>query len=333
MHKAFLATVIPVVMIPILIFEGSTSTTNSLRPGVVPAAYLGLVTTAGQTCPEITAPIIAAQLDTESEWNPNAVSPAGAQGIAQFMPGTWPSWGHDENADGKADPFDPADAIPAEARFMCALVNWAKASGIPGNPVALALAAYNAGTGAVEKYQGIPPYDETTKYVTKILAKAATYAVAFTPTQTADGLWNAWVPPPAGRNIGEYGYPATLSPVTNSKIAQTITFALTQVGKPYEFGAHGPATWDCSGLIQVAYQTAGISIGGWTGAQMNDGIRITTIGAVLIPGADGTIANPGHVGLYIGDGLIIQAPQTGDVVRITPLANWTRDFVFAQRVV
>jgi len=60
-----------------------------LRPGVIPAGYEALVQKAAQTCPGITAPLLAAQLEQESGWNPSAVSPAGAQGLSQFMPGTW----------------------------------------------------------------------------------------------------------------------------------------------------------------------------------------------------------------------------------------------------
>lgn len=53
---------------------------------------------------------------------------------------------------------------------------------------------------------------------------------------------------------------------------------------------------------------------------------------VFIPGADGTTSNPGHVGLYLGDGLILQAPRTGDHVRITAVETWRTTFAFAQRV-
>ena len=100
--------------------------------------------------------LLAAQLYAESGFNPFARSPAGAQGIAQFMPGT-------AQAYGLADPFDPVAAIDAQAHLMSDLL---KRFG--GKP-ALALAAYNAGPGAVEQYGGIPPYAETRAYVAKIL--------------------------------------------------------------------------------------------------------------------------------------------------------------------
>lgn len=100
--------------------------------------------------------LLAAQLYAESGFNPFASSPAGAQGIAQFMPGTARSYG-------LTDPFDAERAIDAQAHLMSDLL---KRFG--GRP-ALALAAYNAGAGAVERYGGIPPFAETRAYVAQIL--------------------------------------------------------------------------------------------------------------------------------------------------------------------
>jgi hypothetical protein len=100
--------------------------------------------------------VLAAQLYAESGFNPFARSPAGAQGIAQFMPGT-------ARAYGLANPYDPAAAIDAQAHLMSDLLKRF------GGKLALALAAYNAGPGAVERHGGIPPYAETRGYVAKIL--------------------------------------------------------------------------------------------------------------------------------------------------------------------
>ncbi len=92
----------------------------------------------------------------ESGFDPNAGSPAGAQGIAQFMPGTAAAYG-------LADPFDPVAAIDAQAHLMSDLLR-------QFGSVELALAAYNAGPGAVEPCDCVPPYPETQAYVTRILA-------------------------------------------------------------------------------------------------------------------------------------------------------------------
>jgi len=104
----------------------------------------------------VSAALLAAQLLAESNFNPFAVSPAGAQGIAQFMPSTAASYG-------LTDPFDPVAAIDAQAHLMADLIRQL------GSPE-LALAGYNAGPGAVEGCHCIPPYPETRAYVTRILA-------------------------------------------------------------------------------------------------------------------------------------------------------------------
>ena len=100
--------------------------------------------------------LLAAQLYAESGFNPFARSPAGAEGIAQFMPGTAASYG-------LRNPYDPVAAIDAQAHLMSDLLKSF------GGKVALALAGYNAGPGAVQQSGGVPPYPETRAYVAKIL--------------------------------------------------------------------------------------------------------------------------------------------------------------------
>jgi soluble lytic murein transglycosylase-like protein len=99
--------------------------------------------------------LLAAQLHAESNFNPFAVSPAGARGIAQFTPGT-------ADAYGLRDPFDGRASIDAQAHLMHDLLARYKTA-------ALALAAYNAGAGAVDRYGGIPPFAETQGYVARVL--------------------------------------------------------------------------------------------------------------------------------------------------------------------
>jgi len=103
----------------------------------------------------VSAALLAAQLLAESNFNPNAVSPAGAQGIAQFMPGTAASYG-------LKDPFDAEQAIDAQAHLMSDLLRQFRS-------IPLALAAYNAGPGAVAACDCVPPYPETQAYVARIL--------------------------------------------------------------------------------------------------------------------------------------------------------------------
>ena len=128
---------------------------RSAVPAFVPAAYAAPVARAASRF-NVSASLLAAQLYMESGFDPLAVSPAGARGIAQFMPGT-------ARAYGLGDPFDPAAAIQAQARLMRDLLR-------RFGTVPLALAAYNAGPGAVAGCGCIPPYAETRAYVTRVLA-------------------------------------------------------------------------------------------------------------------------------------------------------------------
>ena len=172
-----------------------------LRPGAVPARYEALVQQAALTCPGITAPLLAAQLEAESGWNPSAVSPAGAQGLAQFIPDTWLSQGVDGDGDGVRDPFNPADAIASQASFMCkVLAAVSTDTNLAGDPIDLALAGYNAGLGAVQAYKGVPPYVETQAYIIHIRQLMANYADPAASAPAAGPASN-WVRPIQGAPI------------------------------------------------------------------------------------------------------------------------------------
>lgn len=141
-----------------------------LGPIAVPEEYRAVIIEAADSCPKIPVEILAAQIAAESGWDTRARSSAGAQGIAQFMPAVWRQYGVDANNDGKRSIWDPVDAIHSAARLNCVNRNLVK--GASGNRLENTLAAYNAGYGAVLKYDGIPPYPETEAYVKRILEDA-----------------------------------------------------------------------------------------------------------------------------------------------------------------
>lgn len=150
-----------------------------LNAAAVPEAYRAALIAADDRCEGISAPVLAAQIEAESAWNAAAVSFAGAAGPAQFMPGTWASWGQDYSGDGIADVHDPADAVGSQASFMCSLYDQVgralEAGTVRGDRLQLTLAAYNAGFGNVTKYAGVPPFPETQRYVERILAAIPRY--------------------------------------------------------------------------------------------------------------------------------------------------------------
>jgi hypothetical protein len=123
-------------------------------PAYVPAQYReSLLRSASRW--NVSAALLAAQIMAESNFNPTAVSPAGAQGIAQFMPATAAAYG-------LGDPFDARAAIDAQAHLMSDLLR-------QFGSVPLALAAYNAGPAPVSACSCVPPYPETKAYVARIL--------------------------------------------------------------------------------------------------------------------------------------------------------------------
>ncbi len=133
---------------------------------------------------------------------------------------------------------------------------------------------------------------------------------------------------------------------TPRAVTTAIFWAVNQLGTPYHFG--GSCTdphsgdpdkqCDCSSLMQAAYRAAGISIPRITtdqvnaGKPVNDQALLLPGDLILIPGSEGTISNPRHVGMYLGEELIIQAPKTGDVVKITRLANWSNQIAAIRRI-
>ncbi len=127
---------------------------RSAIPSFVPARFAPTISRASQRW-NVGAALLAAQIYAESNFNPFARSPAGAQGIAQFMPGTARSYG-------LRNPFDSAAAIDAQAHLMHDLLR--QLGSVP-----LALAAYNAGPAPVQACACVPSYPETQAYVAKIL--------------------------------------------------------------------------------------------------------------------------------------------------------------------
>nr|SBO90900.1 NPL/P60 family secreted protein [Nonomuraea gerenzanensis] len=137
------------------------------------------------------------------------------------------------------------------------------------------------------------------------------------------------------RALGEAGRPGTraqrvnLPIVGSGKAAQAARWALTQQLKPYVWGAEGPSSYDCSGLVMAAYQKVGISLPHYTGSQWTAGRHISR--EELRPGDLVFFYNDlHHVGIYLGGGMMVHAPQTGDVVRIASIAN--RPFAGAVRI-
>ncbi|MBV9022729.1 MAG: C40 family peptidase [Streptomycetaceae bacterium] len=283
-------------------------------PADIKAIIVNSVPTYG--CAQTTPSLIAAQLYTESGFNPDAQSKDAAgnpisQGIAQFTPATWAARGVDGNGDGVKDVWNPQDAIPAQIAYDCYLANIVR--GVPGDSTDTMLAAYNAGPDAVQRAGGIPPITETRTYVSRIRSLAQQWAA------TVGGS----IPLPAG----------------SGGARQAIAAAEQALGKMYQFGGNCRPPFDagrnnacdCSSLVQYAWSVAGVNLPRTSEAQVNYGTPVQNVsqlqpGDLLFtlgsePGA--APSSPGHVGMYAGNNQVIEAPHTGAAVRLTPLDWWT----------
>ncbi|MCP9209055.1 NlpC/P60 family protein [Streptomyces sp. HD1123-B1] len=114
--------------------------------------------------------------------------------------------------------------------------------------------------------------------------------------------------------------PSSPAPSDSTKAAKAIAFAQAQIGKPYVWGATGPNSFDCSGLTQAAWKSAGVSLPRTTWDQVKVGTRVST--SELKPGDLVFFYDDiSHVGLYIGDGMMIHAPKPGDSVKKAPITE------------
>jgi hypothetical protein len=296
---------------------------DSLKTGTVPAAYAQFVIAAGQVCPGVTAPLIAAQIEQESGWNPRAVSPKGAQGLSQFMPGTWAEVGRDANGNGVTSPFDPADAIDAQARYDCSQLavidGYLKSGRVAGDRIDLMLASYNAGMGRVLDAGGniaqLP--DETQKYIAQIHKLMRKYADVSSPVGGDVGTGNAAIVRAAARWMGT-----------------PYVWGGGELEKPSGIGRDGRGPgWDCSSLTRHAIWIASgrtVEIPRVSSDQARAGKPVPPSLAAMAPGDIIAFSIHGggidHVGIYAGNGTMIHAPRTGKNVEQVDLtdAYWSK---------
>ena len=195
----------------------------------------------------------------------------------------------DEDGGPNADVYDPADAIAGAAKYLLS-------AGVRTNP-----------SGAVFAYNHLQ------SYVQSVLSFANAYGAgnfSVTSAQTA-----------AGTSADACTLTESLSSAPNQVVAAAIAYAEQQIGKPYLWGGTGPDAFDCSGLVMMAYRAAGVGIARTSEAQWVTephvpASQVEPGDLVFFAGADGTPASPGHVGLVIGGGEMIEAYATGFPIRI-----------------
>jgi cell wall-associated NlpC family hydrolase len=198
---------------------------------------------------------------------------------------------NDEDGDGIADVYTPGDAIAGAARYLVQ-------AGVQTN-VSAAIFAYN----------------HLQSYVRSVLYYAGLYAGGNYKVVSAQ---MPPASPPAGCTAAQI---AAGAGVPNQAVATAIAFAQAQIGKPYLWGGTGPDAFDCSGLVMMAYRAAGIGIARtseqqWATLPHVPASQVLPGDLVFFAGADGTPISPGHVGLVIGNGQMIEAYATGFPIRV-----------------
>ncbi|TLF97811.1 peptidase [Nocardia cyriacigeorgica] len=288
--------------------RGFGSAGGALADGKVPPELEIWYRRAGSICPEITPSLLAAQGRQESGFRRGATSPAGAQGLAQFLPGTAASINPDDgqpyviDADGNgvASVWDDGDAIVGQGRYMCAIAHkisgWMSEGRVQGDLISLTLAAYNAGEGAVLASGGMPNqvaahYSETHPYVANILAME--------PQYRAPGSLGRFVP-------GE-----------GTEGSQVVQAAHEWLGTPYVWGGGGPqgptgGGLDGPGLTAAAVFAASsgsITLPRTAEQQWEAGVEVPL--SAIEPGdlvfSDFGPRGPAQVGVYAGDGQMIRS--------------------------
>ena len=203
----------------------------------------------------------------------------------------------DEDGDGVANVYDPADAIAGAARYLLEF-------GVQADPAA-----------AIFSYNHLQSYVQSVLYYAGAYAGGRYSVVSATMPSGSSA---------AGCAAAAGGVPAINAP--DQTVATAIAYAEQQLGKPYLWGGTGPDEFDCSGLVMMAYRTAGIGIARTSEQQWATEPRVQTSQVqpgdlVFFAGADGTRTSPGHVGLVIGTGKMIEANATGFPIRVATYTN------------
>ena len=115
-----------------------------------------------------------------------------------------------------------------------------------------------------------------------------------------------------------------------SQYTGVVGIAMRYLGTPYVWGGASPAGFDCSGFVMYVYAQVGVSLPHYSGAQWNVGVPVSR--SDLQPGDLVFFDGLGHVGIYIGGGQFIHSPETGDVVKISPLMQAGPHYVGARRI-
>lgn len=191
-----------------------------------------------------------------------------------------------------------------------------------------------AATAFYQRLVTVPGWQQQPLTIDAQAVQRSAHPEAYARWQPAAAALEAALTGQPGSRLSCGGSPAAIPPTlpapTNRAASAAIVFALTQLDKPYQIPPSPPASWDCSSLVQAAYAAAGIRLPRTTYQQVSgSGPAIPLDPADWQPGdllfalgADPRGGLPGHVGLYLGSGYVLDAPHSGAVVTVTTLSGY-----------
>ena len=303
---------------------GKTTTTTSVTgattrgSGTLPANWAAIAQfLTGHGYSKNAAAGIDGNIESESGGNPEQleIGGGGGTGLIQWTPAS------------SAAPIQPIVTGNVSADLTTQLTDLLTYNNGPGQAAIATLNAEPTAAQAAADYEAVFERPASLADAGVRAGNAMAVLTAMTKGGTGGGgvtTVSTTTPCPAAKT----GTAGNVTPLATGKAATAIAYAKAQLGKPYVWGGTGPDGYDCSGLVLMAWRSAGVDIprtsqAQWAGLQHITAAQAQPGDLIFYAGADGTMSAPGHVVMFLGGGQVIQAYSTGTPIQISALASMT----------